>query len=87
VPSTRPPHAHGGEDRFPEDVRKKLNGWHWGNHSLVTLHLALRDKPVYHSAEFDPDIDRAFNIFFGMDDIEQVLAASTIAPSANFRTC
>jgi phytoene dehydrogenase-like protein len=61
-----------GEDLFPEDVRKKLNGWHWGNHSLVTLHLALRDKPVYRSAKFDPDINRAFNIFFGMDDIEQV---------------
>jgi phytoene dehydrogenase-like protein len=61
-----------GEDFFPEDVRKKLNGWHWGNHSLVTLHLALRDKPVYRSAEFDSDINRAFNIFFGMDDIKQV---------------
>jgi phytoene dehydrogenase-like protein len=42
------------------------------HHSLVTLHLALREKPAYRSAEFDPDIDRAFNIFFGMDDIEQV---------------
>jgi len=61
-----------GEDLFPEDVRKKLNAWHWGNHSLVTLHLALRGKPVYRSAEFDSDINRAFNIFFGMDDIQQV---------------
>jgi hypothetical protein len=61
-----------GEDLFLEDARKKLNGWRWGNHSLVTLHLALREKPGYRSAEFDPDIDRAFNIFFGMDDIEQV---------------
>src|SRR5919106_4698195 len=24
-----------GEELFPEDVRKKLNAWHWGNHSLV----------------------------------------------------
>ena len=61
-----------GEALFPEDVRKKLNGWHWGNHSLVTLHLALRRKPAYRAAAFDPDIDRAFNIFFGMDDIDQV---------------
>jgi phytoene dehydrogenase-like protein len=61
-----------GEDLFPEDVRKKLNAWHWGNHSLVTLHLALRNRPTYLSAKFDPDIDRAFNIFFGMDDIDQV---------------
>ena len=61
-----------GEELFPEDVREKLNGWHWGNHSLVTLHLALRDRPLYRSRSFDPDIDRAFNIFFGMDDIDQV---------------
>ena len=33
-----------GEELFPDDVRDKLNGWHWGNHSLVTLHLALRDR-------------------------------------------
>jgi phytoene dehydrogenase-like protein len=61
-----------GEQLFPEGVRQKLNTWHWGTHSLVTLHLALRDRPRYRSAAFDPDIDRAFNIFFGMDDIDQV---------------
>jgi phytoene dehydrogenase-like protein len=61
-----------GEALFPETVRQKLNAWHWGNHSLVTLHLALRDRPHYKSASFDPDIDRAFNVFFGMDDIDQV---------------
>jgi phytoene dehydrogenase-like protein len=61
-----------GEELFPEDVRTKLEGWHWGNHSLVTLHLALKERPLYRSREFDPDIDRAFNIFFGLDDIDQV---------------
>ena len=61
-----------GEDLFPEDVRTKLENWHWGNHSLVTLHMALKNRPLYKSRAFDPDIDRAFNIFFGMDDIEQV---------------
>jgi phytoene dehydrogenase-like protein len=61
-----------GEELFPDSVRQKLNAWHWGNHSLVTLHLALRKRPRYRSAAFDPDIDRAFNIFFGMDDIDQV---------------
>ncbi len=61
-----------GEALFPDEVRQKLNAWHWGNHSLVTLHLALRNRPLYRAARFDPDIDRAFNIFFGMDDIDQV---------------
>lgn len=61
-----------GADHFPVDVRRKLDSWRWGSHSLVTLHLALRDAPTYRAAAFDPDIARAFNIFFGMDDIAQV---------------
>lgn len=61
-----------GETLFPADVREKLAAWHWGHHSLVTLHLALRDRPLYRARAFDRDIDRAFNIFFGMDDIDQV---------------
>lgn len=61
-----------GAELFPEEVRQKLDDWHWGNHSLVTLHLALRQRPAYRAASFDSDIDRAFNVFFGMDDIDQV---------------
>ena len=61
-----------GEELFPEAVREKAKAWHWGNHSLVTLHLALRHAPVYRAAAFDPDIARAYNIFFGMDDIDEV---------------
>ena len=77
-----------GEELFPEDVRKKLNGWHWGNHSLVTLHLALKQAPLYRSQSFDPDIDRAYNIFFGMDDIRPGRKlASTTARSRSFPTC
>ena len=38
----------------------------------MTLHLALRERPTYRRRKFDPDIDSAFNIFFGMDDIDQV---------------
>jgi phytoene dehydrogenase-like protein len=64
--------AMAGRDHFPEEVRKKLDSWHWGNHSLVTLHLALKQAPVYRARNFDPAMDKAFNIFFGMDDIDQV---------------
>jgi phytoene dehydrogenase-like protein len=64
--------AMAGEDLFPEPVREKAKSWHWGNHSLVTLHLALRQPPAYRAAAFDPDVSRAYNIFFGMDDIDQV---------------
>ena len=53
-------------------MREKAKAWHWGNHSLVTLHLALRDAPRYHAAAFDADMERAYNIFFGMDHIDDV---------------
>jgi phytoene dehydrogenase-like protein len=61
-----------GAELFPEPVREKAKAWHWGNHSLVTLHLALRHAPVYRAAAFDPDIARAYNIFFGMENIGEV---------------
>jgi phytoene dehydrogenase-like protein len=61
-----------GEELFPEPVREKAKDWHWGNHSLVTLHLALKNAPVYRAAKFDPAMSKAYNIFFGMDDIDQV---------------
>src|SRR5664279_722795 len=36
------------------------------------FHLALRHAPAYRAAAFDPDIARAYNIFFGMDHIDEV---------------
>ncbi len=62
-----------GEEHFPEPVRRKLQAWHWGNHSLLSLHLALNGPPRYRSAAFDPDIDRAFNVFFGFDDTDRLV--------------
>ncbi|MGB8141089.1 MAG: hypothetical protein WCF52_11450 [Pseudolabrys sp.] len=61
-----------GEELFPDPVREKAKSWHWGNHSLVTLHLALNNPPAYRAAAFDPDVSRAYNIFFGMDHIDDV---------------
>ena len=69
-----------GEELFPEPVREKAKAWHWGSHSLVTLHLALSRPPAYRAESFDPDIARAYNMFFGMNHIEDV--ASTFADCA-----
>ena len=69
-----------GEELFPDAVRAKAKSWHWGNHSLVTLHLALDKPPAYRAESFDPDIARAYNMFFGMNNIEDV--ASTFADCA-----
>ena len=61
-----------GEDHFPIAARDKMKDWQWGRHSLVTLHLALADKPDYAAAKFDPDMNRAFNVVFGAEDDAQI---------------
>jgi phytoene dehydrogenase-like protein len=61
-----------GAQHFPADVRRKLDAWQWGAHSLVTLHLALNTPPDYAAAAFDPDMNRAFNVLFGFDDDKQI---------------
>ena len=61
-----------GESLFPEPVQQKAKDWHWGNHSLVTLHLALKNPPRYKGEDFDPAAKKAFNIFFGMENIDEV---------------
>jgi len=73
-----------GEDLFPEPVREKAKAWHWGNHSLVTLHLALKNPPSYRAESFDPDIARAYNIFFGMDHIEDVASCFDDCAASRF---
>lgn len=61
-----------GEDHFPAAVHEKMKAWQWGNHSLVSLHLALNAKPDYAAAKFDPDMNRAFNVLFGAEDSAQI---------------
>ncbi len=57
-----------GEEHFPQAVRDKMEAWNWGTHTLVTLHLALSDKPDYAAAQLDADMNRAFNVIFGAED-------------------
>ena len=62
-----------GEDAFPDEVNEKMRNWDWGFHSLMTLHLALSDRPVYTAEKFDPDVGESFNIIFGADTDEEVI--------------
>ncbi|TCT00599.1 phytoene desaturase family protein [Aquabacter spiritensis] len=64
-----------GEEHYSQSVRDKLKNWYWGNHSSVTLHLALKRPPTYRSAAYDPEIGKAFNIFFGMDSLDDIEAS------------
>jgi phytoene dehydrogenase-like protein len=61
-----------GHEHFPEPVREKAGRWHWGHHSLLTLHLALNRPPDYAAAKFDPDMNRAFNVIFGFGDGDEI---------------
>jgi len=54
---------------FDEDVASKARNWRWtGEHSLMTLHLALEEAPQYLAADFDPDVNRSYNVQFGADN-------------------
>ncbi|MDA0999356.1 MAG: NAD(P)/FAD-dependent oxidoreductase [bacterium] len=61
-----------GEDAFPSEVNEKMRNWDWGFHSLMTLHLALSDRPRYLAEEFDPDVGESYNVIFGADTDEEV---------------
>jgi phytoene dehydrogenase-like protein len=61
-----------GERHFSQTVRDKMKDRQWGHHSLVSLHLALSEKPDYVAAKFDSDMNRAFNVIFGAEDGDQI---------------
>ena len=62
-----------GEDAFPDEVNEKMKNWDWGFHSLMTLHVALSERPVYIAEKFDPDVGECFNIIFGADSDADVI--------------
>jgi phytoene dehydrogenase-like protein len=57
-----------GAENFGTEIAEKVENLQWADHSLVTLHLALEEPPRYAASEFDPDLDRAFNLVLGADD-------------------
>ncbi len=61
-----------GEDAFPGEVNEKMANWDWGFHSLMTLHLALADRPRYSAEAYDSDVGKSYNIIFGADSDEEV---------------
>ena len=77
-----------GEELFPEPVREKAKAWHWGNHSLVTLHLALRHAPVYRAEPPSIPTSRAPTIFSSAWRIStRWRAALRTARRRNFPRC
>lgn len=74
-----------GTERFPAEVVGKADSWDWITaHSLATLHLALSEAPSYLAAEFDPRVDRAFNITFGVSDSDELRRSMADIASGSF---
>ena len=63
-----------GSDHFAPEVRAKAHNWDWtSGGSLATVHLALREPPHYRAVDFDPDVEKAYNISFGADDSAELV--------------
>jgi phytoene dehydrogenase-like protein len=63
-----------GEEHFGPDIPKKVADLQWSRHSLVTLHLALNEPPQYSAAAFEPNLDQAFNMSFGVTSADELRA-------------
>ncbi|MFQ5912491.1 MAG: phytoene desaturase family protein, partial [Nitrospinota bacterium] len=61
-----------GEEAFGPVISEKLRKFKWSPHAICTLHLALNEPPRYTAAGFDPDLNRAFNVFLGVTTEEQL---------------
>jgi len=61
-----------GEENFDSEIVEGLKAYKWAGHSLVTLHLALEERPKYKAAAFDSDVDRAFMLLFGVNSGQEI---------------
>lgn len=59
-----------GDEGFGPEISEKLRHFKPSPHAICTLHLALNEPPEYSAAAFDPDLNRAFNMFVGVGDEE-----------------
>jgi len=61
-----------GEDGFGFGLSEKVRNFKPSPHAICTLHLALNEPPQYSAATFEPDINRTFNVIFGVADERQL---------------
>ncbi|HUU64171.1 MAG TPA: NAD(P)/FAD-dependent oxidoreductase [Dehalococcoidia bacterium] len=67
---------------IPEDVMAPISigcvetakQWEWEHWSLFGLHLALKERPQFVAADFDPAVNEAFMKIIGYDSPEDFLA-------------
>jgi len=61
-----------GEDNFGATLTEAAEGYKWAGHSLATLHLALEEPLQYAAASFEPNLNQAYNMVYGVEDTNQL---------------
>jgi len=59
-----------GEEQLANDFVEKINGWKWETWSFCSLHLALRELPVFKT---DQDISNGFMYILGYETPDDLL--------------
>ncbi|MBA3842618.1 MAG: NAD(P)/FAD-dependent oxidoreductase [Actinobacteria bacterium] len=61
-----------GTANFSSSIVEQIERYDWAHHSLVSLHLALNERPRYAAEDFDPDVANAFSVVIGADSGSQI---------------
>ncbi|MCC6474074.1 MAG: NAD(P)/FAD-dependent oxidoreductase [Burkholderiales bacterium] len=56
-----------GEDRLPETIRQKVRDYKFKGTTLLRVHLALREQPVFKISSRDPSINSAWKLTIGFE--------------------
>jgi len=61
-----------GEDKLESDFTDMIKSWQWEKWSLLHVHLAMEEPPVFKAAESNPDINNAFIHILGYETTENL---------------
>lgn len=70
-----------GESVIGPDWMRRIKYFNYDDPQLLGIYYALKDAPVFKSAEYDPAIQRCWVGYFGADNVEQIRIAQTEAMS------
>lgn len=68
-----------GEAVIGPEWMRRIKYFNYDDPQLVNVYYALKDAPVFKSAEYDPAIQRCWVGYFGTDSLEQIRLAQTQA--------
>lgn len=66
-----------GEDVIGPDWMRRIKYFNYDDPQLLGIYYAMKDAPVFKSAEYDPAIQRCWVGYFGCDSIDEIRQAQT----------